>query len=169
MSVYQVMITIRTRTFETNDPADRALSRIDWRVEKVKRLVNPMLSRTTDTVKPWVGKIDREKREFTITKTAPFFSPRVFEGNFFQLYIHGQILGEGGKSKISLKFKPGLYTTFLFTLLYLFPIFMTITALRRNDDWVGILLGLLIPLIFTLLLSLQLKLTENRLIDLFKN
>jgi len=163
------MVTIRTRTFESNDTADMAFSRIDWKVEKVKRLVNPMLSNsTTDSVKPWVGKIDREKREFKITKTAPFFSPRILEGNFFQIYIHGQVLDEGEKSKISLRFKPGLHTTFLFTLIYLFPIWMTITALRRNDDWMGIVVGLLIPVVFTLLLVLQLKLTENKLIDLFR-
>ena len=38
----QIMVTIRTRTFESNETADKALSRIDWKVEKVKRLVNPM-------------------------------------------------------------------------------------------------------------------------------
>lgn len=163
------MITIRTRTFETNNTADVALSKIDWKVEKVKRLINPMLSNSTiDTVKPWVGKIDREKREFKITKTAPLFSPRILEGNFFQIYIHGQIFDEGQKSKVSLRFKPGLHTTFLFAVFYLFPILMTITALERDDEWISILLGLLIPLVFTLLLILQLKLTENKLIDLFK-
>jgi hypothetical protein len=163
------MVTIRTMTFDSNDKADMTFSRLDWKVEKVKRLVNPMLSNsTTDTVKPWVGKIDREKREFKITKTAPFFSPRILEGNFFQIYIHGQVLDEGEKSKVNLRFKPGLHTTLLFTLIYLFPILMTISALERNDDLIGILLGLLIPLVFTLLLVLQLKLAENKLLELFK-
>jgi hypothetical protein len=165
----KIMVTIRTRTFESNDTADIAFSRIDWKVEKVKRLINPMLSNSTiDTVKPWVGIIDREKREFKITKTAPFFSPRIFEGNFFQIYIHGQVFDEGQKSKVSLRFKPGLHTTFLFTAIYLFPILMIVTTLRRDNDWIGILLGLLIPLVFTLLLVLQLKLAENKLIELFK-
>jgi hypothetical protein len=43
-----------------------------------------------------------------------------------------------------------------------------VTTLRRDNDWIGILLGLLIPLVFTLLLVLQLKLAENKLIELFK-
>lgn len=163
------MITIRLRTIASNDPADIAFSRIDWRVEKVEWLVNPLLSNsTTDTEKPWVGKINREKRAFKITKTAPFFSPRIFEGNFFQIYIHGQIFDEGEKSTISLRFKQGVHATLLFAFIYLFPILTTITALQRNNDWAGVALGLLIPLVFTLLLVLQLNLTESQLIAVFK-
>ena len=103
------MLTIRTKTFESNDTADITFSRIDWKVEKVKRLVNPMLSNsTTDTVKPWVGKIDREKREFEIIQTAPFFSPRILQGNFFQIYIHGKIFDEGQKRVLSLNWGLGM-------------------------------------------------------------
>src|SRR5688572_16313424 len=105
------MLTIKTKTFESNDTADMAFSRIDWKVEKVKRMINPMLSgSTTDIAKPWVGKIDREKKEFEIIQTAPLFSPRLLEGNFFRIYVHGQIFTEGQKTKVSLRFKPGLHT-----------------------------------------------------------
>src|SRR6218665_1538810 len=164
------MLTIRTRTFKSDDSADIALSKLDWKVEKVKRLTNPFLSHATaDTAKPWVGKIDRDARSFEITQTAPIFSPVFFKGNFFQVYVHGQVFNNGQKSKVRLSFKPRLNTTLLFTLIYLVPVLVTVTTVTRgNGDWKDLLFGLVVPLLFTLLLIFQLNRTENKLIDLFE-
>lgn len=163
-------MTVRTRIFEVNETADIAFSRIDWRIEKVKRLVSPVLNLSTaDTAKPWVGKIDREKKEFKMIQTAPYFSPRLLEGNFFQLYVHGQIFDEGHKSRVSLRFIPGFHTTLFFLLVYMVPIIVTVTSFRQGDnDSKGLVLGLLITIVFTLLFIFQLNKTENKLIDLFE-
>lgn len=163
------MLLIRNRIFESNDSAEIAFSKLDWKVEKVKRLTNALLNNsTTDTIRPWVGKIDRNKRKFEIIQTAPYFSPRILEFNFFQLFVHGKITDEGRGSKIILKFRLGLTTLFFFILMYLLPIFITSVQVKTNNgEWGGLLFGLLMPILFTLLLLMQLNKTENKLIDLF--
>lgn len=165
------MLSIRSRTFESDDSADAAISKLDWKVEKVKRLTNPLLNNsTTDTVRPWVGKVNRDKREFEITQTAPYFSPRILEGNFFQLFVRGQIIDEGGKSKIILKFRLGLIATMFFLLMFMYPILgaFIYSELDNEADWTGLLLGLVVPIFSALLLAIQLNRTENKLIDLFE-
>lgn len=164
------MLPIRNRTFECDDSADVAISKLDWKVEKVKRLTNPLLNNSTnDTVRPWVGKINRDKRKFEIIQTAPYFSPRILEGNFFQLFVRGRIIAEGGKSKIILKFRLGLIPTIFFLLMFMYPILGVIIYSKRDTggDWNGLLLGLVVPIFFALLLTIQLNRTENKLIDLF--
>lgn len=164
------MLPIRNRTFDSNDTADVAISKLDWKVEKVKRLTNPLLGDSTaDTARPWVGKINREKKEFEITQTAPYLSLRLLEGNFFQVFIRGQIVGEGLKSKILLEFRLGLESSLLFVLIYLFPILTTYAHLRPDSEghWTGLLTGLVVPILFTFLLIWQLNRAENKLIDLF--
>lgn len=164
------MVTVRTKIFEVNKPADIAFSIIDWRIEKVKRLVNPFLGlSTTDTTKPWVGRIDREKMKFKIIQTAPYLSPRFLEGNFFQLYIRGQVFSVGEKSKISLKFAPGLNTILLFVLLYSFPVIIAVSTFGQGgNNWKDLALGFLIPLAPTLLFILQLNTAEKKLVGLFE-
>ncbi len=92
------MLPIRNRAFESDDNADIAFSKLVWKVEKVRQLSNPLLNNSTaDTIRPWVGKIDKSTRDFEIIQTAPFLSPRILEGNFFQIRINGQIIGNGKK------------------------------------------------------------------------
>ena len=163
------MIPIRTRTFESDENADIAISRLDWKVEKVKRLTNPWFLSTVDTSRPWVGQIDKDKREFQIIQTAPYFSPRILDGNFFQLPIYGQIVDEGLKSKIILKFRLGLNTLVLFIFIYLFPLVTASLFFKADsDNWRGLIFSFIIPVFLTLLLTLQLNRTENKLIDLFE-
>jgi len=163
------MLPIRNRIYESDENVDVVMSRLDWKVEKVERLTNPWLNHSTvETSRPWVGKIDKSKREFRIIQTAPFFSPRIFDSNFFQLPIHGQIVNEGQKSKIVLKFKLGLNSSIQFISFYLFP-FVTLFLYSKADggDWRGLIFSFIIPTLWTLLLILQLNRTENSLIELF--
>lgn len=164
------MIPIRNRTFESDDTADKAFSKLDWKIEKVDRLTNPLLgSSTVDTVRPWVGKINRGKKEFKITQTAPIFSPRFLRGNFFHVFIHGQIVEEGLKSKIILEFRLGLQSSLLFVLMYLFSILTIFDYVKPDHEghWTGLLGVLVVPVLFTCLLIWQLNRAENKLIDLF--
>lgn len=166
------MLTIRSRTFESNEIADTAFSRLDWKVEKVTQLFNPLLNfSTVETTKPWVGKIDREKKEFKISQTAPyfpFFSTSFLECNFFRLYILGRVIGEEQGTKINLRFRLGLSTVIFFILIYLSPILIfSVNWQNGIGNWKEHLFGLTIPTICTLLLVLQLNTTENKLIELF--
>ncbi len=163
------MISIRNKTFESDENAQVVLSRLDWKVEKADRLVNPFSNSTVDTSRPWVGKIDKNKREFEIIQTAPHFSPRILDRNFFQLYIQGQITEHGQKSGIILKFRLGLNTFMLFIFIYLFPLLTTfLDSKTDNGNWKGLALSFIVPILFTLLLIVQLNRTENKLIDLFE-
>jgi hypothetical protein len=163
------MLSIRTSTFESKENADTAISRLDWQVEKVERFTNPLLNDSTaDTARPWVGKIDKKKKEFQILQTAPFFSPRLVEGNFFQLFVRGRIADEGLNCRIVLEFKLGLKTSLLFSLIYLFPVFTTLAYLESGSaDRTGLVFSFVIPILFTSLLIVQLNRTENKLIDMF--
>jgi hypothetical protein len=161
------MLSIRTSTFESKENADTAISRLDWQVEKVERFTNLLNDSTADTVRPWVGKIDKKKKEFEILQTAPFLSPRIIEGNFFQLFVRGRIADGGFNCKIVLEFKLGLKAFLLFSTIYLFPVLMTVFYLKSGKaDWIGLVLSFVIPMLFTLLLVVQLNRTENKLIDL---
>lgn len=165
-----IMLPVRNRIFQSEEDADFMFSRLDWRVEKVQRLTNSLLKNSTiDTDRPWVGRINREKKEFEITQTSPFFSPRLIEGIFFTLFVYGRIRSEGQKSEIVLKFRLGWMTTALFVFMYLSPVVVLVSSWSgREADWNSIFLSLLVPMFLTFLLIIQLNRTENRLIDLFE-
>jgi hypothetical protein len=162
------MLTIRKRVYHSNSKRDLILSRLDWKVEKVKRLTNPLFGHlTTYTKKTWVGKIDRESWKFRIIQTGHFFSPRILEGNFFQLFVHGYIEDEGERSKITMEFRLGWNNVLFFILLYLFVINQVVVTYINQGDLSSVLMLAFVPIVVTLLLIIQLNRTENKLIDTF--
>ena len=164
------MIPIIKRTYESLENGHLAISKLDWKVEKVSRLTNPFLNNATvDTAKPWVGRIDKETNDFEITPTAPYLSPQsMLEGNFFLLVLTGRIIEQDTKCKIEIEFRLGWTALATLTLLYLFPILGIVSIIQNGPDGLQWLITFIFPLAATLLLVLQLNRTENKLMALFE-
>ena len=87
------MVPIRKRIYESLDNGHVAISKLDWKVEKVRRLTNPFLNNSTvDTTKPWVGRIEKETNDFEITRTScGLFSSNIpCRGSFRPVALYGK-------------------------------------------------------------------------------
>jgi hypothetical protein len=165
------MITIRTSTYESKSSYEVVFTRIRLDVERVSVLVNPLFGKlTVDTNKPWVGKINGSEGTFKVVQTNSSILPlRYFEGNFFTLFVHGEVVSEEHITRINLKFKLGWHAAFTFLLTYLFPMILAIRFINE-DNWESVKELTLWLLAFcaipTLLLIAQLNRTENRISNL---
>ena len=165
------MMTVRKRTYESRNSCHDVFTRIRLDVERVAILVNPLIGNlTVDTDRPWVGKINSSEGTFKVVKTNSSILPlRFFEGNFFTLFILGQVHSDEHKTIIDVRYKLGWYGTLIFLMVYLFPIILCVNFIRQAD-WHS--LKSLVPwfLIFdvipTLLLLVQLNRIENKICDL---
>jgi hypothetical protein len=140
-------------------------------VERVATLVNPLVGNiTVDTDKPWVGKINSSDGTFKIVQTNSSILPlRIFAGNFFTIFVHGEVFADTHKTRIDVRFELAWYTTLTFLLAFLFPIMLTIDFINQ-DDWDSVkdltILFLVFDVMPTLLLMVQLNRIENTISDL---
>jgi hypothetical protein len=165
------MATIRKRTFESKNNYQDVFTRVRLDVERVASLTNPLLGNlTVDTNKPWVGKINSSNGTFEVVQTNSSVLPlRFFKGNFFDIFIHGEVSVDDDKTVIDVKFKLGWFYALIFLLVYVFPIMLTIQFISKGD-WDSIkglaFWFLVFDVIPTLLLVVQLKRIENNIADL---
>ncbi|MBI3220734.1 MAG: hypothetical protein HYZ44_14565 [Bacteroidetes bacterium] len=165
------MATIRTRTYESKNSYQDVFTRVGLDVESVATLTNPLFGNlTADTNKPWVGNASSSDGTFEILQTNSSVLPlRFLEGNFFDIFIHGEVSADHNKTVIDVKFKLGGFYVIAFLLAYIFPI-MLIIQFISHGDWDSIkglsFWFLAFDVIPTLLLVVQLNRTENKVIDL---
>lgn len=164
-------MTLRARSYESKNSYQDVFKLILLDVERVTTLENPSFGNlTVETNKPWVGIIDSAKGTFQILKTNSSVLPfRILEGNFFDIFIHGEVYVEGVKTRIDVKIKLWWFYVLFFLFTYLGAIFM-LTALIIRNDWADVQ-GLiqwviLFNLIPTVLLIAQLNRTEKLIWDL---
>jgi hypothetical protein len=140
-------------------------------VERVAALANPLFGNlTVDTNKPWVGKINSSDGTFDVLQTNSTVLPvRFLEGNFFDIFIHGEVSVDEDKTVIDVRFKLGWFYVLTFLLVYVFPIMLTIQFIIQGD-WDSIkgltFWFLVFDIIPTLLLVVQLNRAENKVADL---
>lgn len=164
-------MTIRTRTYETKNNYQDVFTRVRLDVERVATLANPMLGNlTVDTNKPWVGKINSSYGTFEILEPNSSILPwRFLEGNFFDIFVHGEVSVDNDKTVIDVKFGLGWFYAMKFLLVYLFPIMLTVQFLSQGD-WDSIkgltFWFLVFDVIPTLLLIVQLNRIDNKVADL---
>jgi hypothetical protein len=164
-------MTIRTRTYETKNSYQDVFTRVRLDVERVATLANPMLGNlTVDTNKPWVGKINSSEGTFEMIEPNSSILPlRFLEGNFFDIFVHGEVSVDNDKTVIDVKFGLGWFYAMTFLLAYLFPIMLTVQFLSQGD-WDSIkgltFWFLVFDVIPTLLLIVQLNRIDNKVADL---
>lgn len=167
------MATIRKRTYISKNNYQDVFTRVRLDVENVETLTNPLLGNVTvDTNKPWVGNINSGEGTFEAIQTNSSVLPlRFFEGNFFDIFIHGEVSVEDHKTIVDVKFKLGWTYTLIFLMVYVFPIMLTIKFINKGD-WDSIedltFWFLAFNLIPTLLLFVQLNRIENKVADLVR-
>lgn len=165
------MVTIRRRVYVSNNSIGVTLTRLRLDVEKVTMLTSPLFGNVTvDTNKPWVGRIEQVTGTFEIIQTNPYLLPlRFLEGNFFTLFIQGNVFDNGSKTKIEIDFNLGWRSLIMLIVFYLFPIIILIDLIGENH-WgelkgpAGLWLIFTIPL--TLLLIYQLNRTDRKIREL---
>lgn len=162
---------LRARSYESKNSYQDVFKLILLDVERVTTLENPLFGNlTVETNKPWVGMIDSAKGTFQILKTNSSVLPfRILEGNFFDIFIHGEVYVEGVKTRIDVKIKLWWFYMLFFLFTYLGAIFMLTTLIIRNDwaDVQGLMQWvILFNLIPTALLIAQLNRTEKLIWDL---
>jgi hypothetical protein len=164
-------MTIRTRTYETKNNYQDVFTRVRLDVERVATLANPMLGNlTVDTNKLWVGKINSSDRTFEILEPNSSILPlRFLEGNFFDIFVQGEVSVDNGKTVIDVKFRLGRFYAMTFLLVYLFPIMLVVQFLSQGD-WDSIkgltFWFLVFDVIPTILLIVQLNRIDNKVADL---
>lgn len=165
------MTTIRKRTYESKNNYQDVFTRVRLSVERVATIANPLFGNlTVDTNKPWVGKINSSEGTFEIFQTNSSVLPwRFLEGNFFDIFIHGEVSVDDDKTVIDVKFRLGWFYALTFLLVYVFPIMLTIQFISQGD-WDSIKGLTFWFLVFdvtpTLLLVVQLNRIENKVADL---
>jgi hypothetical protein len=164
------MFILRKRIYDCESNWKVVSTRLGLDVEKVTTLTYPLLGNgTINTNKLWVGRIENATKTFEITRTAPSFSiQRIFEGNFFALFIHGEVIERESGNTTEVYFKLGWVAFVSFVIFYLFPFLLTIHFITQNNwEYIKELtLWLIFPIIETLLLWVQLNRTEEKVIDL---
>jgi hypothetical protein len=140
-------------------------------VERVATLANLMLGNlTVDTNKPWVGKINSSDGTFEILQTNSSVLPLTFlEGNFFDIFVHGELSSENDKTVINVKFNLGWFYVLTFLLVYVFPVMSTIQFISQADwdSLKGLTFWFLVfDVIPTLLLIVQLNRIKTKVADL---
>lgn len=167
------MVTIRKRTYTSRNNYQDVFTRIRLDVESVETLINPNLgSVTVDTNKPWVGKMNSTDGTFEAIQTNSSILPfRFFEGNFYDIFIHGEVSVDEDKTVVDVEFKLGWFYALIFLMVYVFPIILTIQFISKGD-WDGIknltFWFLAFDLIPTLLLIVQLNRVDNKVADLLR-
>jgi hypothetical protein len=164
-------MTIRTRTYESTIGYENVFTRIRLDVERVATLVNPIVGNlTADTDKPWVGKINGSEGTFKVVQTNSSILPlRYFEGNFFTIFIKGQVSSDQNKTRIDVEYKLAWYTSVIFLLVSLFPTLLATKFLSQGawDSLTGLIPWFLIFVVIPiLLLIVQLNRIENKITDL---
>lgn len=167
------MIPVRTRSYQTQANPDIVFTRIGLDAERVCTLVDTWSGNVTeDTSKPWVGKIDSSAGHFELLETNASLLPvRILEGNFFNLFVRGEVMAdaESNKTVIGVRYTLGLQATLTLVLAYLFPIGLAVGFIG-NNDWEalrGLLPWLLVfNILPTVLLIVQLNRIENKVIEL---
>lgn len=160
------MLVISRVTITNSGDTDKIFSKLESRVTQVQMLVHPILNSTIATSRPWVGKLDRNAGKFEIIQTTRFFSSRIMEGNFFRLFILGQIIEDDRQAKTNIEFRLGMRATLLFMLIGLFSLLVVVNFFRAGT-WVSLLIGLLPLMIMVSLLAVQVSRTERLLKSLF--
>lgn len=164
-------MTLRTRTYESKNSYKDVFKLILLDVERVATLENPLFGNlTVETNKPWVGIIDSGNGTFQILRTNSSVLPfRVLEGNFFDIFVHGEVSVDTDKTRIDVKVKLWWFYSMFFLFTYLSPILMLTTFIVQND-WADVqgLVGwvCVFNLIPTALLIAQLNTTEKLICDL---
>lgn len=144
------MLTLKVVTYQVGKTVDDLFSRISWQVERSDRLTDFWTRTTLDTTRPWVGKIDSEAGTFRIIEPNPhyLFPLRIFEGNFFDIYVEGETRVEENVLQVEVSFGLRVATALwlvmaaCLTLVSLVYYFLPTNA----DEVKG---GLLVPLVFT--------------------
>jgi len=110
-------------------------SRISWQVERSEKLTSFWNNTTVDTGKPWVGRVSAASRTFKIIETnSHIILPlRVFEGNFFDIYIDGKVKPTAEKLEVEVSFRVGLQTSLMLILLS-FIVVMSLTNFFLPSD-----------------------------------
>lgn len=165
------MVTIRRRVYVSNNSIGVTLTRLGLDVEKVTTLTSPSFGNmTVDTNKPWVGRIEQATGTFQITQTNPYLLPlRFLEGNFFTLFIQGNVFDEERKTKIEIDFNLGWRSLMMLIVFFVYPIILLVDFIGK-DNWAelkgpsGLWLIFTVPL--TLLLIYQLNRTEKKIREL---
>ena len=164
---------IKRQTYESKNSYQDVFTRVRMDVERVATLANPLFGNlTVDTNKPWVGIFDSGDGIFEILQTNSSGLPlRFFKGNFFDVFVDGEVSGDNDKTVIDVKFSLGWFYVLTFLLVYIFPIMLTIQFISQSD-WdsvIGLTFWFLaFDVIPTLLLILQLNRIEKKVADLFR-
>ncbi|MBN8651163.1 MAG: hypothetical protein J0L67_07040 [Cytophagales bacterium] len=163
-------MTLRTRTYESENSYKDVFKLILLDVERDTALENPLFGNlTVETNKPWVGIIDSGNGTFKILRTNSFLPFRILEGNFFDIFIHGEVSVDGNKTRIEVKVGLSWVSAIFLLFTYLVPILMLTTFIVQND-WTDVqgLIGwvCVFSLIPTALLIVQLNRTEKLICDL---
>ena len=87
-------------------------------VERVATLANPLFGNlAVDTNKPWVGIFDSGDGIFEILQTNSSGLPlRFFKGNFFDVFVDGEVSGDNDKTVIDVQFSLGWFYVLTFLL-----------------------------------------------------
>jgi hypothetical protein len=165
------MVTIRRRVYISDNSITVTLTRLKLDVEKVPMLTFPLFGNVTvDSNKPWVGRIEQATGTFEIIQTNPYLLPlRFLEGNFFTLFIQGNVFDDGPKTKIEIDFNLGWRSLMILIVFFLFPIIL-LGDFVGDDNWekvsglIGWCLTFTIP--GTLLLIYQLNSTDKKIKEL---
>jgi len=165
------MLTIRRRVYVSENNIDVTLTRLRLDVEKVPTHTYPLFGNVTvDTNKPWVGRIEQATGTFEIIQTNPYLLPlRFLEGNFFTVFIQGNVSADGLKTKIEIEFNLGWRSLMTLAAYYLFPIILLIDLIGKDNldelkGPAGLWLIFTIPL--TLLLIYQVNRTDRKMREL---
>lgn len=127
-------MTVRKRTYKSKNSYQNVYKGLLLDVERVAVLGNPLLGNiTVDTNKPWVGIIDSSDGTFEILQTNSSFLPlRYFEGNFFDIFIHGEVSVEGDETRIYVKFKLGWFHVLVLLVIFIASINLLIQFVSQS-------------------------------------
>lgn len=129
------MITLKVVTYQVDKTVDDLFSRISWQVERSEKLTSFWNNTTVDTRKPWVGRVSAAFRTFKIieTNSHTILPLRVFDGNFFDIYIEGEAKPTAKKLEVEVSFRVGLQTSLMLILLS-FIVVMSLTNFFLPSD-----------------------------------
>jgi hypothetical protein len=164
-------MTVRKRTYKSKNSYQNVYKGLLLDVERVAIVGNPLLGNiTVDTNKPWVGIIDSGDGTFEILQTNSSFLPlRYLEGNFFDIFIQGEVSVEGDKTRIDVKFKLGWFYVLVFFITLIATSTIAIELISQKDwDSISKLSLSLFPFIIipSVLLIVQLNRVGDNVSDL---